>query len=83
MYHLLGIVRMKFKIGLDRWDHAKEDKHGLGGAHMPELFHDIYRIDIHVKVTEQHLGRFIELGQMHNHFMMALWHGNQLRKNLV
>jgi hypothetical protein len=72
MYRLLGIVRMNPEIELDRWDHAEEDKYGLGGARTPELFYDVFGIDVKNKVAEQHLCRFVESGLMHKQFMDVL-----------
>jgi [Skp1-protein]-hydroxyproline N-acetylglucosaminyltransferase len=72
MYRLLGIVHMNPEIERDRWDHAEEDKYGLGGVRTPELFYEVFGIDVTRKVAEQHLCRFVESGQMHNQFMKSL-----------
>ena len=72
MYRLLGIVRMNPEIGTDRWDHAEEGKYGLGGVRSPELFYDVFGIDVRTKVAEQNLCGFVESGRMHHEFMKSL-----------
>ena len=72
MFRLLGIVHMNPEIPSDMWDHTEEDKYGLGGARTPELFYDVFGIDVVKKVAEQHLCKFVETGIMHNDFMKFL-----------
>lgn len=72
MYRLLGIVHMNPEIGADMWDHAEEGKYGLGGVRSPELFYDVFGIDVRDKVAEQHLCGFVETGRMHDEFMKFL-----------
>ena len=72
MFRLLGIVHMNPEISPDRWDHSEEEKYGLGGVRTPELFYDVFGIDVVNKRTEQHLCRFVETGKMHKDFMKML-----------
>lgn len=68
MHRLLGIVRMVPEIRPDQWDHAEEEKYGLGGVRTPELFYDTFGVDVVNKRTKQHLCRFVETGHMQKQF---------------
>lgn len=54
------------------WDHAEESKYGLGNVRTPELFYNVFGIDVVKKVAEQKLCHFVETGIMHNQFMTKL-----------
>lgn len=72
MKRLLGIVHMNPEVKQEEWNHIEESKYGLGGVRTPELFYETFGIDVHRKVTEQHLCRFVEAGNMHRQFMPFL-----------
>jgi len=72
MFRLLGIVHMNPEIPRDRWDHTEEKRYGLGGVRTPELFYEIFGIDVVKKKTEQHLCKFVEGGKMHKDFTSHL-----------
>jgi len=68
MFRLLGVVHMNPEISPDKWDHTEEEKYGLGGVRTPELFYEMFGVDVVNKKTEQHLCQFVETGQMHHMF---------------
>ena len=72
MFRLLGIVHMNPEISRERWDHTEEKRYGLGGVRAPELFYDIFGIDVVRKKTEHHLCEFVEGGKMHRDFTSHL-----------
>lgn len=72
MYRLLGIVHMNPEVGSDMWDHTEESKYGLGNVRSPELFYNVFGIDVQNKVAEEGLCKFVETGIMHTQFMQAL-----------
>lgn len=72
MKRLLGIVHMNPEISPEQWNHEEEDKYGLGNVRTPELFYEMFGIDVVKKRTEQHLCQFVETGKMHNQFTKHL-----------
>jgi len=72
MFRLLGIVHMNPEISPERWDHTEEKRYGLGGVRTPELFYQIFGIDVVRKQTEHHLCKFVEGGKMHKDFTSHL-----------
>jgi len=68
MHRLLGIVHMIPEVDPKTWDHTEEEKYGLGGVRTPELFYDLFGVDVLHKTTQQHLCRFVETGHMHTQF---------------
>ncbi|KAL7536557.1 hypothetical protein ACHAXR_007243 [Thalassiosira sp. AJA248-18] len=68
MFRLLGIVHMNPEISRDKWDHSEEEHYGLGGVRTPELFYEVFGVDVVNKKTEQHLCQFVETGKMHKEF---------------
>ena len=76
MQRLLGIVHMNPEVDVNEWDHAEEDRYGLGGVRTPEKFYEVFGINVHRKVTEHHLCKFVQPGTMHKQFMKHLrWDG--------
>lgn len=72
MFRLLGVVHMNPEIDPKDWDHSEEERYGLGGVRTPELFYEVFGIDVVNKVTEHHLCQFVETGKMHNDFTKFL-----------
>jgi len=68
MFRLLGVVHMNPEVDPKDWDHSEEERYGLGGVRTPELFYDVFGIDVVNKMTELHLCEFVETGKMHNDF---------------
>ena len=71
MKRLLGIVNMNPEVDRSEWNHAEEERYGLGGARETSKFYELYGIDVRKKTTERHLCQFVR-GRMHNMFMKHL-----------
>jgi hypothetical protein len=72
MQRLLGVVHMNPEVDPSQWDHAEEDRYGLGGVRTPEKFYELFGIDVINKTTQKNLCMFVEEGKMHNMFTRAL-----------
>ena len=72
MARLLGIVHMNPEVDPQKWDHVEEELYGLGGVRTPELFYDLFGIDVVKKKTEGHLCAFVENGRMHREWTPLL-----------
>jgi len=71
MARLLGIVNMNPEVDRSEWNHAEEEKYGLGGARKTSKFYETYGIDVVKKTSERHLCQFVR-GRMHKMFMSKL-----------
>ena len=59
MARLLGIVNMNPEVDRSEWNHAEEEKYGLGGARKTSKFYETYGIDVVKKTSERHLCQFV------------------------
>mmetsp|Transcript_30039 Transcript_30039/g.72938 ORF Transcript_30039/g.72938 Transcript_30039/m.72938 type:complete len:601 (-) Transcript_30039:1364-3166(-) len=59
MKRLLGIVHMNPEVDRSEWDHAEEDRYGIGGVRTPEQFYKYFGIDVLNKKTQGHLCMFV------------------------
>lgn len=71
MKRLLGIVRMNPQVHRSTWNHAEEERYGLGGARKVSKFYELYGIDVRRKTAQRHLCEFVR-GRMHEMFMKHL-----------
>jgi len=71
MDRLLGIVHMNPEVDPSGWNHAEEEKYGLGGARTTSKFYDTFGIHVVEKTVERHLCQFVK-NRMHNMFMPNL-----------
>jgi len=71
MKRLLGIVHMNPEVDPSAWNHAEEEKYGLGGVRNTSKFYELYGIDVLKKTTQRHLCQFVR-NRMHKMFMKHL-----------
>lgn len=73
MQRLLGIVHMTPEVDPSEWNHAEEDRYGIGGVRTPEQFYTMFGIDVAKKTTQGHLCRFVgDEAKMHKMFQPRL-----------
>ena len=71
MKRLLGIVHMNPEVDPSEWNHAEEERYGLGGVRNTSTFYEVFGIDVVNKKTQRHLCQFVR-GKMHKMFMKHL-----------
>ena len=71
MKRVLGIVQMNPEVDPSEWNHAEEERYGLGGVRSTSKFYETFGIDVVNKKTQRHLCQFVR-GKMHKMFIKHL-----------